>query len=312
MGKLRALKESLSILKGNFLVLLVTWIIFRLAFRIVGPYESLYICALGATPATLGVMSSLQTAVFCLSLIPGSYLADRWGRRSLIVVMTYVLGFSYLFYAIAPTWHLVLVGMLLAGLARLYSPALQAMTADSLPPEKRGMGYAMMRVVPDAFAIGSPVIAVMLIRSYGFVDGLRLAYLAVFASFMAAATIRLLFLKETLRPGETGERPGLIRLYADSVRDMANVLGQAPRPIKALILASVVALPLSQIIWGGPFGSGFVPLYVVDFSGVTEEEWGLLSSIRLAVGLLAGLVMGELVDRPVSYTHLTLPTTERV
>ena len=75
-GRLRALRDDLSVLRGNFLVLMVTWVLWRFAFRMVMPYGSLYIRALGATPTVLGLMNSIYMAFFCLSLIPGSYVAD--------------------------------------------------------------------------------------------------------------------------------------------------------------------------------------------------------------------------------------------
>ena len=296
--KLRSLADDLSILRGNFLVLLVTWVIFRFAFRLVMPYEPLYIRALGATPTVLGLMSAAYTAVFCLSLIPGSYVADRWGRKRIIVTMTYVLGFSYVFYILAPDWpfspgwQLVLAGMLFAALARIYMPALQAMTADSLPPERRGLGYALTAVVPDAFATASPLVAAILVGRYGLVEGMRLAYTAVFGSFMVAATVRLLFLRETVRPAGPRGRMGIARFYAESAREMLGALKEAPRPLKALVFIPLLVVPLSQALW-----STFAPLFIVDFTGISEAEWGTISSIRLAFGLAAGLLAGKLADK---------------
>ena len=295
-GRLAAIRGDLSILRGNFLVLLITWIIFRVAFRMVMPYEALYIRALGAGPAILGMMNGIYMAIFSLSLIPGSYVADRWGRRRIIVLMTYCLGFSYIFYYLAPdwpytpAWQLVLVGMILAAISRVYSPALQAITADSLPPEKRGLGYAMMGVVPDIFAIASPFLTALLIARYGFVEGLRLAYLGVLVSFMLAATIRLFFLRETVQPSGPVARVGLARMYVRSVKDMVAALREADRDLKAVLFIPMALVPVSQALWT------FVPLYLVDYAGITEEDWGIISSIRVALSIIAGLLFGKLAD----------------
>jgi len=293
---LRAIKSDLSILRGNFLVLLVTWIIFRVAFRMVGFYESLYVRALGASPTMLGLMNGIYMAVFSLSLIPGSYVADRWGRRRIIILMTYCLGASYIFYVLAPDWHLtppwqlILIGMVMAAASRVYSPALQAITADSLPPERRGLGYALSSVVPDTFAIASPLLAAFLISRYGFVKGMRLAYLAVFLSFMAAATIRLFFLRETVRPQPGAPWPGLATVYVRSVKDMVSAVREAGRELKTMVLISLIISPMAQALWI------FTPLYVVDHAGITEEGWGTISSIRIAFSLAAGLLLGKLAD----------------
>jgi len=288
--RLKAVREDLAILKGNFLVLMITWVLWRFAFRMVLPYESLYIRALGASPTILGLMNSIYMAFFCLSLIPGSYVADRWGRRRIIVVMTYALGLSYLFYALASSWPLVLVGMSVMALCRIYSPALQAITADSLPPERRGLGYALMNVLPDLFAIVSPVVAVFLIRTYGFLQGMRIAYLAVVLAALAAGTIRLLFLKETISPKPPAGK-GLLKVYSESVKEMVRALREAPRSLKAIIFVPLLVFPFTNSLWT------FIPLFVVDYAGVSEEEWGLMSSVRIGFGLATGLLLGKLADK---------------
>ena len=289
---LEVLRRELDFLRGNFLVLMITWVMFRFAFRMVIPYEPLFISELGADETTLGLMNSIYAAVLCLSLIPGSYVADRWGRRRIIVVMTYALGLSYLFYVLAPSWQLVLVGMVMAALCRVYSPALSAITADSLPPERRGMGYSMMRVLPDAVAVASPMITVFLIQRYGFLEALRLAYMVVVLSTLAAATLRLFFLKETLRPTGSGmDGGGLAKVYARAVRDIAYTVKEAPRPLKALIFGPLLVVPLAQGLWL------FVPLFVVNYSGVSKEEWGLVNTVCTAVGLTTGIILGKLADR---------------
>ena len=288
--RLRAVREDLSVLRGNFLVLMTTWVLWRFAFRMVWPYESLYIRALGASPTILGLMNSIYMALFCLSLIPGSYVADRWGRRRIIVVMTYALGLSYLFYALAPSWSLVLVGMSVMAFCRIYSPALQAITADSLPPEKRGLGYALTNVLPDLFAIASPLVAVLIIRTYGFLQGMRIAYLSVVLAALAAGTIRLVFLKETISP-----RPpaggGLLKVYSESLREMIKALREAPRSLKAIIFVPLLVFPFMNALWT------FIPLFVVDYAGVSEEEWGLMSSVRTGFSLAVGLAFGKLADK---------------
>ena len=288
--RLKTIREDLSILRGNFLVLMVTWILWRFAFRMVMPYSSLYIRALGASPTVLGMMTSIYTALFCLSLIPGSYIADAWGRRRIIVLMTYALSLSYLFYVLAPSWELILVGMCLEAFARIYNPALQAITADSIPPEKRGLGYAMIKVIPDLFAIASPLIVVALIRQYGFLPGLRMAYAVVVAAGLTAATIRLLFLKETIRP-RPPRKKGILSVYSESLREMVRTIRGASRDLKVVIFVPLLAFPLLNALWT------FIPLFAVDHAGITNEEWGLMASIRMGFGLATGLVLGKLADR---------------
>jgi len=289
----RALQKAVSgaaeLLRGNFLILMVTWVLMRMALRTALPYEALFIRALGADETVIGLMMSAYQAVLCLSIIPGSYIADRWGRKHITAVMTTGLGLSYLFYCFAPSWHLILAGMLVAAVCRVYGPALSAITADSIPPGRRGMGYSMTRVLPDALALASPLIGAFLIEEFGLVDGLRIAYAAVVVVFLVCALLRLLFLKETVKPSRPGG--GIRGVYAEAVRDLVITVREAPRPLKALLFAPLLIIPLTNGLWT------FIPLFVIDFSGLTEAEWGLISTVRVAVGLSTGLILGGLVDR---------------
>ncbi|RLE61989.1 MAG: MFS transporter, partial [Thermoprotei archaeon] len=78
------LRKELSILRGNFLVLMISWIFLHFAFSMIYPYEVLYLQALGASPSTIGLIGSLGTALLCISTIPGAYIADRYGRKKII------------------------------------------------------------------------------------------------------------------------------------------------------------------------------------------------------------------------------------
>jgi len=92
------LREDFSILQGNLLVLVISWIFFYFAGSMVYPYESLYLQALGVSPFMIGLIGSLGTTILCISRIPGAYIADRYGRRRIIVVMTYRAG-SFIYFS---------------------------------------------------------------------------------------------------------------------------------------------------------------------------------------------------------------------
>ena len=171
-------------------------------------FESPFFRELGAPPTVIGLMGSVGAMVLGLVRIPGAYIADKYGRRQIIVTMTFVIAFSFIFYIFAPDWRFVLIGMIISNLALIYQPALDAILADSVPPEKRGMGYAATNVIPNIPAIIAPAIAGFLVENYGIIPGMRIVYIVIFFCMLAAALIRLLFLRETLehpqkiKPGE--------------------------------------------------------------------------------------------------------------
>ena len=107
-------------------------------------YYQVYAAELGATAAILGMISAISTIVISLSRIPGGYIADRYGRKKIVVTMTFVIALTYLIYAFAPSWEWILVGAVIANFSLIYQPALLAIRADSVPPEKRGVSFAFM------------------------------------------------------------------------------------------------------------------------------------------------------------------------
>lgn len=138
LGILNRMRKDFSFIHGNYLVLLLSWVLMDTA-EIPSTYYSDYIFLLGGSATILGVIMLISQLTLALVQFPGGYLADKYGRRWLVSTLTFGVASSYIFYAIAPSWHFILIGAVLANLSLLYQPALMAMMADSLPPEKRGL-----------------------------------------------------------------------------------------------------------------------------------------------------------------------------
>jgi MFS family permease len=131
------LRSDFGFMQGNYLVMVLSWLFLDLFTELPGTYYPLYIKALGGTASTIGLIGAVQNAAVALVQIPGGYLTDKYGRRWLIVSMTFVAAFARFFYAYAPSWEWILVGAGVAGFCSIYQPALNAIVADSLPEEKR-------------------------------------------------------------------------------------------------------------------------------------------------------------------------------
>ena len=290
VDKLTKLKEEISFVHGNLLVLIISWIFFHFVSSMTFPYESLYIKALGASAFVIGLIYALGQIVLFVSRIMGGYIADRYGRRDIIVVMTFGIAFSYVFYALAPDWRLIAIGIIFSNLCLLYQPALQAVTADSLPPEKRGLGYAMTNVFPAIPAIFAPLLARELIKYYGFLTGMRLAYWVAVLGSLGAAIIRLLGLKETLKTRKKLKVRELLLDFKKSVIetfDSWRVMSKQLKIFATILLISLFEEPIFHI---------FMSLYAVDVIGITKPDWAFLSVVWSSVTIIVGLPLGKIVD----------------
>src|SRR6266487_1874 len=111
-------------------------------------------------------------AVFSVSGMVGSALggaiADRMGRKTVIIASLILSSLSALGMGFAPTLGVFTAVVIVVGtLGNIGGPAHEAVVADLLPPQRRAEGYGIIRVVFNTAVIIAPPIAGLLIsRSY--------------------------------------------------------------------------------------------------------------------------------------------------
>ncbi len=87
---------------------------------------------------------------FICSPIIGS-LSDRFGRRPVLLISIFGLGFDYLLMANAPTLGWLFVGRTISGITAASFSTASAYIADVTPPEKRAKSFGLMGA---AFGVG--------------------------------------------------------------------------------------------------------------------------------------------------------------
>lgn len=204
MGIRGFLQREFSFISGNYGILIVSWVIMDLAMEMPVPNFQYYVQALGGTGLALGIIGLANFLAMAAVALPGGYLADKYGRRWLISTMTFGLALSYIFFAIAPTWHFILIGQVVQSLCLIYQPALFAMVQDSLPEERRGVGSSLIQMIHGTFNTPGPIVAGLLLLEFGLILSMRIVYFVVVALFLVAAIWRLR-LKESIKTEESIE-----------------------------------------------------------------------------------------------------------
>jgi len=118
--------------------------------------------------STVGLIFGVFSITGMVGSALGGAVADRMGRKTVIIFSLILSSLSALGMGFAPTIGTFLVVIVFVGtLSSIGHPAHEAVVADLLPPDKRAEGYGIIRVIFNLAVIIAPPIAGLLIsRSY--------------------------------------------------------------------------------------------------------------------------------------------------
>jgi len=300
------LKQEFSFIRGNYLILIMSWVLMDFAGELPGTYYSDYVIQLGGTATTLGLIMLVSQLALASVQFPGGFLADKYGRRWLISTLTFGVALSYIFYAIAPTWHFILIGAVIANFCLLYQPALLAIMADSLSSGRRGMGYSIINLITSVATTPAPVVAMFLVSNFGPVGGMRIAYTIVTLFFLAAAILRIA-LKESIKNPEKIRLRNIVSSYPKAVKEGIGIWKQLPRTTLYLLFTSLVArfsFALSGLYFlvyaiyvlqiGGPPTPGLHPDPAIELAYI---KWGLVMIALFITMIVLAFPSGKLIDK---------------
>ncbi len=217
----------------------------------------------------------LVFAVFSISGMVGSALggaiADRMGRKTVIIFSLVLSSLSALGMGFASTLGIFIAVVVVVGtLSSIGHPAHEAVVADLLPQSKRAEGYGIIRVVFNVAVIIAPPIAGLLIaNSY-----LTLFIVDAVISLISAAIV-LLALPETKPQAQAHVKPETMRqTFAGYGRVFKDT------PFLAFIGVTVM-MTLVYMNMNSTLG-----VYLRDQHGLPEIRYGWLLSINAIIVVL--------------------------
>lgn len=264
-----SIKPQLSI----FLVVFID----LLGFGIMIPMLPFYARSFGASTLEVGALMFVYSFMQIFSAPLWGNLSDRFGRRP--VLLTTILGqaLCFLVAAFAPTYGLLLVSRLMAGLFAGNISTAQAYMSDVTPPEERAKG---MGLIGAAFGLGfifGPAIGGILISHGAHWPSLVAGGIGL-ANFILSSVI----LKESLTDLEARKK----NRHRWSLSTLNDIL-QNPRlfiPMITFFLSTMAFVQL-EVTFG---------LFVLDKFSFSEKEAGLLLA---TLGVLMAIVQGGLIGR---------------
>jgi len=187
----------------NTIITGLTSLLTDISTEMVYPLIPLYLAALGAPPAALGVIEGFAESAASLLKVFSGWFSDRLGRRKPLALAGYAgssIGKVLLY--LSAGWGMVFAGRMVDRIGKgVRTAPRDAIIADSTPPEKRGRAYGLHRALDTLGAAAGVAIAILLLSTLP-VDAPRSGLARIFLLSLIPAglgVIVLAFVREKKR-----------------------------------------------------------------------------------------------------------------
>ncbi len=236
-----------------------------------------YLEALGATAPIVGLFGTGQDFFDAVYQYPGGWLSDRFGRRRAFLIFIVLASVGYVIYLISPSWPVVFVGLALSlAWHSMASPAIFAVIGDSLPRERRAMGFTMQSILKRVPIVIAPLIGGALIASRGVLPGVHTGLLI---TLVLAAVTALLVLRINI-PVKRAE-----------AINMRGVWRSFHGALKRLLISDVI-IRMCEGMTGV-----LAILYVTNVQHFSVARYGTLIAIQKTTSILVYIPAGKIADR---------------
>lgn len=248
--------------------------------------------------------ASLLVVVFFLTYslvqLPIGPLADVYSTRRLLAVGMAVLALGIALVALAPSFPLMLVGMVVAGIGgSTYHPTGMAIISDAESNETHGRSMGVHGLLGAAGTVVAPLLMVALAVAFGWrtalLGGSVLGLLFALVLFVSYPRIR----PEAV---ENGARTASLTAAIETAFEGSETVGVrdrlqqvmkylcSPRSLKLGALFVVVGAEVRAI-------QTFISPFVVATTGAGEAFGGTILAVTMVTAGIASMVAGYGVDR---------------
>jgi MFS family permease len=156
------------------------------------------------------------------------------------------------------------------------SPAIFAVIGDSLPKDRRAMGFTVQSILKRLPMVIAPIIGGLMIAGMGVISGVRMGLIIT----LALAVIAVLIVLAVNIPVKIGE--------ATNVRGIWRSFHYA---LKRLLISDIIIRMCEGM------AEVFIVLYVTNVIGASLAEYGILVAIQMTTAILVYIPSAKLADR---------------
>lgn len=236
-----------------------------------------YLESLGAGTLAVGLFGTAKDFFDAVYQYPGGWIADHLGRRAAFLIFIALASIGYLICLFSPSWHYVFLGLAFAmAWHSMASPAIFAVIGDSLPKERRAMGFTVQSILKRIPMIIAPVIGGALIVSAGIVGGVQTG-LFVTLILAAIAALIILLVNIPIKIGEPVNVHGVWQSFHGALRRLL---------VSDIIIRTCEGMAEILIV-----------LYATNILGISLAQYGILVAIQMTTAILVYIPSAKIADR---------------
>src|SRR5947208_8105114 len=245
----------------------------------VGPVRVLFAQSHGASLAIIGAMASAFLVSNFIFQYPSGWLADRWGRKQVMVLGLFIQAILSLLYLLIADPILFVVLRFVEGIAAAATlPSARAMIIDTVPSEQQGEAYGIFNAFFNAgFLIGPGIGGLLATTGYAsaFIGSALFRIVAIVIVITLIPTVR----KETITTKSGELRPAL-----------------PYRALFAIPLLGAYILAFGDYLYLG-FDLTLMPLWMHDHLVASVALIGLAYMAWSIPNIILSPIGGRLADR---------------
>jgi len=248
---------------------LLTWGIGEGMFFFFNP---LYLQQLGADPVMIGSIFGGVGLAMTVAHIPAGYLADRFGRRPLLLFAWFCGVISGWLMALAPNVTVFVIGLISYGLTAFVMSPLNSYVTGARGKLTPGRAMTLTSAMYNTGAIAGPLIGGYIGNTYG----LKMTYTIAACVFVVSFVVMAFIHPQSREPHDPDAPPVNLLMNRRYIAFMSLVL--------IVVFAGYLPQPLT-------------PNFLQNERGVTLSQIGQLGSVNGLANVLMNLVLGQFNPR---------------
>jgi len=273
--------EAVATTRRNVLVLSLTTAILSFAVRTWWPILPIILRDRGASVVEISLAWGAFTVCASIPQLWSGVLQDRYGRKPLLALPTFVAAIAYILIAPTSPWLVTAGWLVLLNLSQGFQgQSFTVLLAESVGSHERSRAFSVFQFAIGLASVAGPALGGILLLRIG-VSPLILAS-GVVVFLMAVARVR--YLKETKSP----------QRQAFDFRQIFR-----GRALWLLIVASAFQIAINCSV-NGPF----VPLFLSHDRSFAPSAVNYLFSFGMLPGVVASVPIGRLIQRLGSFRSM--------